>query len=155
VSGEPRRKPPISAASRARSKGREIALKYLYQADVRPTDAERFDSFVAHQDESGAAVEFARTLVEGVDRDKAALDEIISRLARNWSVKRMPIIDRNILRIGTLELQAEDAPPRSVVINEAIELAKRFSTGESGRFINGILDRVGRETPGETAGKDE
>ena len=68
----------------------------------------------------------------------------IARFARNWSINRMPVIDRNILRIGAFELLGDDPPPRSVVINEAIELAKRFSTADSGKFINGILDKIGR-----------
>ena len=82
--------------------------------------------------------------VAGVLARKADLDREIARVARNWSIGRMPVIDRNILRIGAFELLAEEGAPRGVVINEAIELAKRFSTAESGRFINGILDKIGR-----------
>jgi N utilization substance protein B len=146
-SAAPRGK-PTSATSRARSRGRELALKYLYQADVRKDGAEAFNDFVEHQDEGGAAAAFARDLVNGVIAGKSELDRLISGYARNWSLHRMAVIDRNILRIGAFELLGADPPPRSVVINEAIELAKRFSTAESGRFINGVLDRVGRpETP--------
>jgi N utilization substance protein B len=137
-------KKPTSATSRARSRGRELALKYLYQADVRRDGAEAFDDFAVHQEETGGAVAFARDLVNGVIGRKAELDKLISGFARNWALHRMAVIDRNILRIGAFELLGADPPPRNVVINEAIELAKRFSTAESGRFINGVLDRVGR-----------
>jgi transcription antitermination protein NusB len=137
-------RPAAGATSRARSKGRELALKYLYQADVRKDDAEPFDTFARREDESGPSTQFARTLVLGVMARRAELDALIAGLAKNWSVRRMAILDRNIIRIGAFELLSDDAPPRSVVINEAIELGKRFSTAESGKFINGILDRVGR-----------
>jgi N utilization substance protein B len=149
VTTAPRGKSPTSPTSRARSRGRELALKYLYQADLRRGDVEPFDDFAVHQEEGGSAAAFARTIVEGVVAKRDALDALISKWARNWKIARMPVIDRNILRIGTLELTGEGAPPRSVVINEAIELAKRFSTAESGKFINGILDKIGREGDGE------
>ena len=139
-----------SGASRARSKGRELALKYLYQADVRPTDAESFDDFAAREEESAASIAFARTLVVGVAGMKASIYDTIARLARNWSVRRMPIIDRNILRIGAYELLCDDPQPRGIVINEAIELAKRFSTADSGKFINGILDQIGPDAKEES-----
>jgi N utilization substance protein B len=151
VNAAPKGRPPAGTSSRARSKGREIALKYLYQADVRQADAEPFDAFAVHEEESAGAVAFARDLVTGIGGRAPEIDGLIAKLARNWSVKRMPVIDRNILRIGAFELLSEDAPPRSVVINEAIELAKRFSTAESGRFINGVLDRIGRDDAGDAA----
>jgi transcription antitermination protein NusB len=144
VSSAAPRKKPTSPTSRSRSRGRELALKYLYQADVRRGDVEPFDAFAVHQEEGGTAAEFARFLAEGVLAKKPELDQAIAQVARNWSISRMPVIDRNILRIGTFELLGADPPPRSVVINEAIELAKRFSTADSGKFINGILDKIGR-----------
>jgi N utilization substance protein B len=144
------KKPHVGATSRSRTKGRELALKYLYQADVRKGDSEPFETFAVHQEEGGATVEFARGLVERVLSQRQELDKLLSRFAHNWSLDRMAIIDRNILRIGALELLSEDAP-RSVVINEAIELGKRFSTADSGKFINGILDRIGREDANDPA----
>jgi N utilization substance protein B len=136
--------PPTSPTSRARSKGRELALKYLYQADIRGRDVEPFDAFAEHQEEGGGGAAFGKQIAEGVLARKADLDKLLAGLARNWSIARMAIIDRNILRIGAFELEAADAP-RNVVINEAIELAKKFSTADSGKFINGILDKIGRE----------
>lgn len=155
TSAGPKGKPPTSPTSRARSKGRELALKYLYQADVRGADVEPFDSFTRHQDEGGGGAAFGRLIAEGVLQRKVEIDRLLSGLARNWSISRMPIIDRNILRIGAFELESPDAPPRNVVINEAIELAKRFSTADSGKFINGILDRIGRDASGEPAPERE
>jgi transcription antitermination protein NusB len=132
-----------SASPKQRTKGRELALKYLYQVDARGgVDPEPFDSFAAHQEESGLSVEFARQLVTGVMTAKVAIDERIGTLARNWSMDRMAVIDRNILRIGAFELMMPAAPPPAVVINEAVELGKRFSTAQSGKFINGILDKL-------------
>lgn len=144
-SADEKRNAPTSPTTRARSKGRELALKYLYGADVRGADVQPFEAFAEHQEEGGGGVTFGKLIAEGVLARKKEIDAHLAGLARNWSIARMAIIDRNILRIGAFELLSDDAPPRNVVINEAIELAKRFSTADSGSFINGILDRIGRE----------
>jgi len=143
-SAAPNKKAQTSPTSRARSRGRELALKYLYQADLRGGDAESFAAFAEHQEESGTTAAFGGALAAGVLAQKTDLDSAIARVARNWSISRMPVIDRNILRIGAFELLGDDPLPRGIVINEAIELAKRFSTADSGKFINGILDKIGR-----------
>jgi transcription antitermination factor NusB len=153
-SAAPNKKAQTSPTSRARSRGRELALKYLYQADLRGGDAESFATFAEHQEEGGTAASFGGTLAAGVLAKKADLDSAIARVARNWSISRMPVIDRNILRIGAFELLGDDPLPRGVVINEAIELAKRFSTADSGKFINGILDKIGRGED-DVSGKKE
>jgi len=153
-SAAPNKKAQTSPTSRARSRGRELALKYLYQADLRGADAESFAAFAEHQEEGGTAASFGGTLAAGVLARKTDLDGAIARVARNWSISRMPVIDRNILRIGAFELLGDDPLPRGVVINEAIELAKRFSTADSGKFINGILDKIGRGED-DVSGKKE
>jgi transcription antitermination protein NusB len=84
---------------------------------------------------------FTRSLVRGVADHRPQLDELIQRYARRWSVGRMPLIDRNVLRLGTYELAYETTSP-AVVINEVIELAKRLSTEDSGRYVNGVLESV-------------
>ncbi len=85
---------------------------------------------------------FARRLIVGTHQAQAEIDSMLVRIARNWDVRRMAVIDRNILRVAIYELlHCHDIPPK-VSINEAIELGKRFSTANSGAFINGILDRV-------------
>lgn len=91
------------------------------------------------------AVQFAKSLVEGVAKNRSVLDEIIRKYARNWRLDRMAIVDRNILRIGVYELKfVHDVPPK-VAINEAIELGKRFGSEDSAPFINGILDAVNKD----------
>ncbi len=89
--------------------------------------------------------EFADTLIRGTKLHEAKIDEFITRYAQNWELDRMAVVDRNILREGIFELLwAQDVPPK-VAINEALEVAKKFSTQESSRFINGILDRIHKE----------
>jgi N utilization substance protein B len=90
------------------------------------------------------AMEFGRGLVDGVRRNRAQIDDRIARAAEHWSLERMAVTDRNVLRLGVYELLYTDAPPR-VVIDEAIDLAKRFGTAQSGPFVNGILDKLMHE----------
>ena len=127
----------------SRSKGREIALKYLFAVDLRGRDhVEDFDSFVVHQNARGPAVDFARKLIEGTLAHWDRFDDLLASFARNWKLARMAAVDRNILRLGCFELSCHRETPAGVVINEAVELAKRFGSNESGKFVNGILDRV-------------
>jgi len=84
---------------------------------------------------------FARELVAGVRRHRAALDAAVEGVAANWSLKRMAATDRNVLRLGAFELLHTDTPPR-VAIDEAVELAKRFGAAQSSQFVNGILDKI-------------
>jgi len=88
---------------------------------------------------------FAVELVEGVSAGLAEIDSRIEALAREWTVARMPWVDRNILRLGAYELLARDDIPVAVVINEAVDLAKRFSTEEAGRFVNGVLSALAKD----------
>jgi len=85
--------------------------------------------------------EFSRSLVSGVRNHRPELDELIEKLAENWSLKRMAATDRNILRLGAYEMLHTDTP-RRVAIDEAVELAKRFGSAQSAQFVNGILDRL-------------
>ena len=126
-----------------RTRGRELALKYLYQYDIRrAADPEPFDSFAAHLEEGGSVAAFARHLVEGVLAAKESIDARIQKLARNWTLARMAITDRNIIRLGTFELDSDRTTHPNVIISEAVELGKKFSTAQSGKFINGILDKL-------------
>lgn len=136
---------------RRRTYARELCLQYLYMYEIQPDTAPaELDSFLEHhtkgnRDRKGRIVisEFAHKLCVGVIENRKQIDEWIVGIARNWPIDRMAHIDRNVLRLGIYELVFgnEDAPPK-VVINEAIELAKRFSAAQSGSFVNGILDRV-------------
>ena len=85
-------------------------------------------------------VEFARSLLSGVRRNRTELDQLLNDVADNWSLERMAVTDRNVLRLGAFEILYTSTPGR-VAINEAVELAKRFGSKQSAQFVNGILDR--------------
>jgi transcription antitermination protein NusB len=125
-----------------RSKAREVVVQMLYQLDVNPDvpmDIVRDQVWERMEDEPLAR--FAWQLLSGVLRDKSRLDASIEALAANWSLKRMAPTDRNVLRLGAYELSETETPP-GVVIDEAVELAKRFGAAQSPQFVNGILDRL-------------
>ena len=126
-----------------RTRARELALQFLYQLDLRGPDLlGEAKSFFRDEEPDKAAREFAAQLVNGVVAHKEELDQVIRGVAQNWEIARMAVIDRNVLRMAAFELfHCPDVPPK-VAINEAIELGKRFSTQNSGAFINGILDKV-------------
>lgn len=135
---------------RVRTRGRELALQFLFQLDFHDDfylgELEAFlDTELRGKPEELETKQFARRLVEGVIRRKDELDAAITRAATNWDLARMAAVDRNVLRLGAYELvYADDIPPR-VAINEAIELAKNYSTEFSGAFVNGILDRIRKD----------
>ncbi|HUT09082.1 MAG TPA: transcription antitermination factor NusB [Thermoguttaceae bacterium] len=125
-----------------RSRAREIAFQLLYQDDLNPRVNPAVGDAVIEKDlDSKGLREFARELLAGVRRHREELDKLFEQVAEHWSVKRMAATDRNVLRLGAYEILYTDTPDR-VAINEAVELAKRFGTAESGSFVNGILDRV-------------
>ena len=107
------------------------------------------DRFLTQSEAEPGVREFARTLIDGCWQHRASLDETIGAVAENWDIHRMAVVDRNILRLAAYELLfVEDVPPK-VSINEAIDLAKRYSTADSGAFVNGILDRIRSQTEDE------
>jgi len=130
-----------------RRKAREIALQFLYQldlggdADPTPHEAE----FWARHPLDDKTRRFASAIVHGVTTNQSRIDRTISESTEHWDLDRMAVVDRNILRLAVYELLHSAEVPPKVAINEAIEIAKKFGTQESGRFINGILDRVHRE----------
>lgn len=127
---------------RNRSKSREYALQMLYQADIRHADCRQvLDEFWHGVEAPEELKAFANELVSGTIGQLSEIDPLIAGFADNWELKRMAVIDRNILRLGVFELLRGEVPPK-VCINEAIELAKRFGDTESGKFINGILDAI-------------
>jgi len=125
-----------------RRKSRETALQYLYQHELSGASDESFDSLCANFQVTRKAIPYARTLVDGVTGHREELDAVILSSARNWRLDRMSVVDRNILRIGAYELLYQEDVPATVAINEAIEIAKRFSADDSPSFINGILDAI-------------
>lgn len=134
---------------RKRTRSREFALQILYQIDItRDIYVASLGSFWQEHSEEAINAEikeFTSELVRGVAENLEAIDKNISNYATNWDLKRMAVIDRNILRLGSFELMfREDIPPK-VSINEAVELAKKYSGPEASKFVNGILDKIKSE----------
>lgn len=129
-----------------RSRAREVVLQVLYEDDLNPSrKPSAADTFLAnrlHRDD--VLVAFARTLLSGVRRNRGELDAQLAERADNWSLERMAVTDRNILRLAAFEMLYTETPDR-VAINEAVELAKRYGTQQSSQFVNGVLDRLLRD----------
>jgi transcription antitermination protein NusB len=138
-----------------RRRAREAALKILFQMDLAGTPAEEaiaayWDCF----DLEAEGDEYAGVLVRGVAERLADVDEAIRNASTRWRIDRMALVDRNVLRIGAYELLYFGDIPTRVVLDEAIELGKRFGSEESGAFVNGVLDRLAHLARGEP-GADE
>ncbi|HEX6476300.1 MAG TPA: transcription antitermination factor NusB [Acidimicrobiales bacterium] len=130
-----------------RREERERALSLLYEAEAKDL---RAGALLAQLPVSPEP--FVVDLVTGVDGNRDRIDELISRHAIDWTLERMPAVDRSILRLGAYELLERPDVPLGAVISEAVELAKRYSTDESGRFVNGMLASIAAETrPSTTA----
>jgi len=141
-----------------RRRAREIALQVLFSLDLNPTIspvqalAQFWRDFAteARPDDTEAdlpreVITFAEALVAGTAEHLGELDGIIQRASKNWRLERMARVDRNVLRLATFELAHEPEVPAEVVINEAIEVAKRYGASESPAFVNGLLDRIAQE----------
>jgi transcription antitermination protein NusB len=130
-----------------RRKAREYALQMLFQWDITHDLIDQIAvTFFQNQDqEAPEIVAFARELATGTIEHVEEIDVIIRRHAENWRLDRMAVVDRNVLRMATQEFLYDKETPKTVVINEAIEIARRFSTQESPQFINGILDSIKKE----------
>jgi N utilization substance protein B len=131
---------------RKRSRAREYVLQMLYQLDITGDKQENiFNNFwqnKEHEDVSAELKDFSAELLAGVIKHIAEIDAKIRQYADNWQLERMAYVDRNIMRLGSFELLfREDIPPK-VSINEAVELAKRYSGPEAGKFVNAILDKI-------------
>ncbi|MBB2977026.1 N utilization substance protein B [Microbacterium endophyticum] len=134
----------------ARSKARKRALDILFQADVRgdglpDTLAAEAKRAAGEPQRSGSWL-YARDIVDGVIDHRDEIDEQITTFAKDWSLSRMPAVDRAVLRLGVWEVLFNDEVPTAVAIDEAVELAKEFSTDESGAFVHGVLARVARSS---------
>lgn len=138
-----------------RHEARRRALEVLYQADVLRRDIEVTLERTAEDPEVEPLDAFARSLVRGVGEHRDELDRTIGEHARGWTVQRMPVIDRNILRLGVYELLIAREAPGPVVIDEAVQLAKDLSTDDSPRYVNGVLSAVLRDRTEHTGGEDD
>jgi len=130
-----------------RRKAREYALQMLFQWDItRDTIDQVAATFFQNQEQDAPAVlDFALQLVTGTVEHVEEIDRLIQRHAEHWRLDRMATVDRNLLRLATQEFLYDKETPKTVVINEAIEIARRFSSQESPQFINGILDSIKKE----------
>ena len=131
---------------RKRTLAREFALQVLYQTDITHDgyDISLNNFWQAHSQENieEEIKKFTDELVKGVTEKLEVIDKNIAQCATNWQLKRMAVVDRNILRIGCFELMFRDDIPFKVSINEAVELAKKYSSLEASKFVNGILDKI-------------
>jgi transcription antitermination factor NusB len=131
---------------RKRTRSREYALQALYQIDIthEEPDSAIENFWQAHLEEGidEEMKEFAAEIVKGTMRNLVEIDRKIAQYAANWELERMAVVDRNILRMGGFELMYSSAIPPKVAINEAVDLAKKFSGVEAGKFVNAILDKI-------------
>ncbi|MEY3722389.1 MAG: hypothetical protein RLZZ35_259 [Actinomycetota bacterium] len=125
----------------ARSKARKAALDFLYEGDIRGKSASSLLGF--RKTELDFLIrDYTEALVNGVEAKRDRIDEIISMRAKDWDLDRMPVVDRNILRVGVFELLWGEQIPEEVAISESIELAKTLSTEDSATYINGVLAAI-------------
>jgi transcription antitermination protein NusB len=124
----------------SRREARERALSLCYELDVR---GQSVDELLA--DLPAPPDAYALVLVRGVDDHREDVDAVLRKYSEHWALERMPVVDRAVLRIGCYELGWEPELPTGVVISEAVELAKQYSTKDSGRFVNGMLGRIAED----------
>jgi transcription antitermination protein NusB len=125
-----------------RTKSREFAMQMLFQWDMSEQEPAKLEAkFWRAAKAADATRVFANRLFEGAVKETPAIDELIVKQAENWRLERLAVIDRAILRLAIYELRTTDTPPK-VILNEAVNLAKKFSSEEAGPFVNGILDAV-------------
>ena len=126
------------------TQARQFAVQFLYSCETEKIfyfSAEHFEHFTSYFKVDAILGSYLETLVKGVLENITKLDEIISKHSKNWKISRMPSTDRAVLRMATHEILEKMAPDK-VILNEAIELAKRYGAEHSGSFVNGILDSV-------------
>ena len=130
-----------------RRKAREYALQLLFQIDFTKRELERKDleEFWSGKKESRDIKEFTEKLVRGTLESLDEIDSIIEKATENWFLKRMAAVDRNILRFAAYEILHREDIPYAVTINEALEIAKKYSSAEAASFLNGVLDKLAKE----------
>ena len=133
--------------TRRRSRQRALQILFLWDARKQPVD-EAIDAYydTLYSEEEPARDPFVADLVRGTVKHVAKIDEQISKHAQHWRMERMPVVDRNILRLAVYEM-THGGTPAAVAIDEALELARKFSNEESVQFVNGVLDAIHREIP--------
>ncbi len=134
-----------------RRRARHQALHILYQREITDETLSGILATGTFSGEDGEPTEFCRELLMGVESHQTIIDATIESISENWTLSRMPLVDRNILRIAVYELMFQDDIPDSVSINEAVEMAKIYGTDDSSKFVNGILGRLSEERTREAA----
>lgn len=130
----------------SRRVAREKALQTLYQVEIGGSDPqEAFEYLIQNLDFNSESREFAQTLITGTWGEKDTIDQLIAKYARRWKIERLAVIDRNILRLAVFEMADQPNIPHEVSIDEAVELAKKYSTDKAASFINGILDSISKD----------
>jgi transcription antitermination protein NusB len=139
-----------------RRRARELALQALYAIDISGEPAAScMEAVFREQHAEGEEREYAVRLVEGTIAERPAIDAELERLSESWSLVRMAAVDRNLLRLAAYELLHHAEVPRKVVINEAVEIAKRFGDQKSPSFVNALLDKLGRGAASDAGGSGE
>ena len=127
----------------SRRKSRELAMQFLYKLELNRQDLqEGLEGFWGMNPTDGTCKEFAESLITGTLENREEIDSVIVTFTINWDLERIALVDRNVLRIAIYEMLFCDDIPPVVSINEAVDIAKKFSTAESGKFVNGILDKI-------------
>ncbi|HOE27711.1 MAG: transcription antitermination factor NusB [Candidatus Aureabacteria bacterium] len=130
----------------SRRRSREFALQCLYGIEISHEDPERaLAEFWAEHPADEEVRRYASGLVKGACAARGEIDRLIAGCAKNWTLERMAAVDRNILRLAVYEMRSGGEPPPAVIINEAVDIAKKYSTPDSGAFVNGILDRIHKD----------
>lgn len=139
-----------------RRKARECALQILYELEFHENQVESLlEAFWRERKEPQEVREYCEWLVRGVVRERPKIDAVIQKVSKNWRLSRMAIVDRNILRLAAFELEAEPHLEPAIIINEAIEIAKKFSGEEAAHFINGLLDALKKKREGQKSEKGD
>lgn len=135
-----------------RSRAREVALQLLFQRDLNPRgEAKQREQFARDRLREPTLQKFCLGLVDGVHAHLPEIDSRLGEVAENWRLPRMAAVDRNILRMGTYEILFTPQTPPAAAMDEAIELARRFGTADSPRFVNGVLDKLKPQDPAAQA----
>ncbi|MBU4477710.1 MAG: transcription antitermination factor NusB [Candidatus Omnitrophica bacterium] len=130
---------------RKRTKARECALQVLYAIDIRKVNRQEIlEQYWLENNVDSDVKIFALKLIEGTTAKMGQINELITKYTDNWRIERMAVIDRNVIRMATYELLFDEEIPPKVAINEAVELAKKYGDEESGRFVNGVLDKINK-----------
>ena len=134
--------------AKSRRKAREAALQGLYKIEIAKSPIQSaVDEMLDHADLSAEFTSYAQKLIEGVRNNQADLDRRLSELVKDYDYDRLAVVDKNVLRMAAFELFFEPSIPPAVTINEAIEIARKYSTYESGKFVNGVLGKLLERSP--------